>query len=1035
MSRRPERVLLLLAVGVLALAPSWALDPQRPLRWAKLDSWTKRDGLPTQGINLIRQFRDGYLWMCTEQGLVRFDGLRFVTFDRANVPALRASWISDALEFPSGTVLVATFDGLYRKRGNSWLEITALPRGTRYNALLPTTHGTILAIHSRGVLEVTETDATPYRISDGAGRAPDIAIVHAQFDTAGVLWVIADNGHRLLRIENQVAVEHKLTATSDSVLSRLAKDSHGRIWLAGETMPILVQNGDQFEPVISTPPLPQLPVDSLSIDRHDATWIGFRDGGIGRIYQGKLDRLSREMLLGTSSAINLAFDDDGSLWYRSSLGLARLRDAPIAMLSPREGAPGKHLTAVLADSRGRLWVGAYGTGLARLENSAWRLMIPGSEAGGMLIPALAEDSQGSVWYGTVRAGFGYFANGEQRVSIPSSRDNDVILALTPEPNGTAVLLGAASGAWRATRSSLDRLPFVADGELSPSVGAVLIDRNGVRWAGTFSGQIFFRQHDSWKQIALDPPLSGQVLTLFEDPVGAIWAGTTENGLLRIRDRHVTRVDRRHGLPNDTVYGIALGVTPDEVWVSYPDGIYVTSLQALHEAADGERARIEVERFGVDEGLRPGETVGGGTTLTRAPDGTLYFATTDGVAMIDPRQRFANDRPPRVVIESLVCDGVEHPIDNPSIRLPAGTARCEARFSVLNLRAPARVRSRYRIHGLDPDWTDAADSRVVAFTSPPAGELRLQVIAANESGVWNDEGASLSFQVVPHFWQTWTFATSIALLLAALGYAAHRLRTTVLVRRQSELERVVTARTNDLAEVNRTLESRVEEGIAKLREAERFAAYGQMVAAVAHEVRHPIFAIRTAAHLIGIKSPQVSSELAEPLSIMQRETERMSRLTDDLLQFAKPPALVKTSTSIAALIDESIATVRAGEGWDAIAIESDCEPLPHVTLDKHRMLQVLVNLLENARKHAQGITRVTIHAQPQGDHLQISVVNDGRGIAPEVLPQIFQPFFTRGSGTGLGLPIVHRIVNEHGGTLVCHSQLEHGAEFVISLPLT
>jgi signal transduction histidine kinase len=239
----------------------------------------------------------------------------------------------------------------------------------------------------------------------------------------------------------------------------------------------------------------------------------------------------------------------------------------------------------------------------------------------------------------------------------------------------------------------------------------------------------------------------------------------------------------------------------------------------------------------------------------------------------------------------------------------------------------------------------------------------------------------------------------------------------------------------LEEVNRDLEQRVALGIDRLRATERLAAYGQLVAGVAHEVRHPVFALRAAAYLIAQKAGELGPDLATPIRTLREETDRMSRLMEDLVQFSREPVLARATIDPSELLETTAASFRAAHGDGLPAIVVEVEPgLPQISIDRDRMIQVLLNLAVNARRHAGGVTRIVLGAARRADGgVRLRIANDGRGIDPAVLPRIFEPFYTGGGGTGLGLAIVDRIVRTHGATIAVESGLAAGTSFTIDLP--
>jgi signal transduction histidine kinase len=376
-------------------------------------------------------------------------------------------------------------------------------------------------------------------------------------------------------------------------------------------------------------------------------------------------------------------------------------------------------------------------------------------------------------------------------------------------------------------------------------------------------------------------------------------------------------------------------------------------------------------------------------------------------------------------------------------------RSDSGFMEIAYLAPgSHILYQYRLEGgSEGGWAGPTAERTVHFANLSPGRYRFLVTAVNADGVESDRPASVSFEILRPLWQRGWFVGLTALLAAGVAGGAYRARVASLHRRQAELARQVAERTRDLLEAkrqleesNRTLEERVERGIAALREAERMAAYGTLVSGVAHEVRHPIFSLQAATYVLGEKLRE-RDDLATQLRILDRETKRMTALMDDLLEFAKPSALSLAEADPASILREAEETFRsaAAEPKPEVVPTSE-QGLPRIQVDRRRLLQVFVNLMENARKHADGITTITLSAaaarDPEGapSGVVFVVTNDGAGMPEDVVRQIFEPFYTTARGTGLGLAIVKRVVAEHGGTIDVESAPDRGTRFTFSIPL-
>ncbi|MCU0230879.1 MAG: ATP-binding protein [Acidobacteria bacterium] len=1022
--------LVALAIATAPAPPALALAPDRPLSWAQVTRYTVREGLPSNAVVDLAQDAQGFLWVGTEEGLARFDGTRFVVF-RAPSAGLPSSFVRRLLVARDGSLYVATTAGLARAQGGRFATLSFDPgeRDANVSALTEAPDGRIL-VAFRDRLAVVDGD----RVAP-LGLAPG-GVTELAADRAGRLYALLDNGRRLALLADGQWTPVEAGLAAEERIGALAVDRDGTVWAATGSGRLLRAEGPAL--VDSPQRWSATPDDAARIAAASPSglWIATLSGRLVRFGAGTAEPV--ELAPGGAQLNAVLEDRDGNVWAAAGgAGLMRLRDAAVVTLGAREGWPGDAMAAVYSDRRGRIWLGPQPGGVKRLDPAGWRdlPLVPGAVQPPVL--SIVEDADGAVWLGTAYAGL-FRVDADDRVTRVSEAPPEVYLWLAASPRDRAIRGAASGGPLVLADGRAERVPLENVEDAAPT--ATLVDRAGRWWVGTSGAGLLVRDGAVWRDAAPGLPRPPYVTTVREDDAGTIWASTVGAGLWRVAEPDgsgptaLAAVGTAQGLPTDTIYD-ALDDGRGGIWLPTPRGIVHVARDELLAVADGRAPTLRARLLSIEDGLAAGECNGGGHAATRTSDGRLLFATPAGVALVEPARRFEPAQPPVAAIEELTCDGTAIDlVGSPPPRLPAGTVRCEVRYTAAALGAPERVVFSYRMSRLDQDFVAAGPQRAATYTHLPPGEHLFEVVAADRDGAWRSAPAALSFTVAPHPWQTAWFWGLAGLGLAGLVYAGHRRRVRRLVAQQRELERKVAARTTELAEANRTLEQRVADGIERLRGAERMAAYGEMVAGVAHEVRHPIFSLRSAAYLIAHKAGPLKDEIAQPLAALDRETARMTRLMDDLLHFARPPALRRAPTALRPLLETAAATVRDGGGWDDLALEIDASAaLPEVPLDRDRMLQVLVNLLENARKHASGLTLVRLAARAVPNGVELEVENDGAGMGPGVREQIFEPFFTRGSGTGLGLAIVRRIVTDHGGTIAVDSTPESGTRFTIRLP--
>jgi signal transduction histidine kinase len=423
-------------------------------------------------------------------------------------------------------------------------------------------------------------------------------------------------------------------------------------------------------------------------------------------------------------------------------------------------------------------------------------------------------------------------------------------------------------------------------------------------------------------------------------------------------------------------------------------------------------------------------------------------------MVDPLRITKNPAPPNVLIETAELNGRPYAL-NEQVVAPPGPGRLKFEYTALSLLVPERVRFKIQLEGFDKTWQDAGILRSSTYTNIPPGEYRFRVKACNNDGIWNETGASFAFRLKPHFYQTyWFYAMCLVGLIYVIN-GVQRFRFKQLRAREATLSLMVEERTRDLIvaqkqlqlsnlklmESNETLEQRVQAGIDALREAERMAAYGNMVAGVAHEVRQPLFALQAAAYVLADKLKETPA-VQQQLKTLDREARRMAALMDDLLEFARPAAPHLEETAPTAVLQDAVESFQASPQNNGIELKIDAAPdVPRVMMDRGRIQQVFTNLLINAQKHGGDTGRVTLSVdtvpllpgEAKIKWIRFEVTDNGKGIPAEHLDHVFEPFYTTGKGTGLGLAIVHRIVTDHNGLIKVDSAPGEGAKFTIFLP--
>lgn len=781
---------LLVLVG-LAPPPALALDPSRRLADYTHDTWSMAHGLPHEGIAAVLQTRDGYLWVATLDGVARFDGARFEVFDLIRTAGLPTNVVVALAEAQDGAVWMGTRDGLVRYHQG---------RFTAYS--------------------------TEQGLSSNAVRCLLVG-------RDGALWIGTRWGG-LNRLHNgQVTAYTRSDGLQHDDVRSLAEDPAGGVWVGSAGGLNFVREGRVTAPPLATNPVARL-VSALHVDRKGTLWVG-TDATLWEIPDPARHREAGVPLPATrryaGTEVRAFFEDQfGSLWVGLGWGVARVRGDRFEVATERERLSHHHVRSLTGDREGSLWIGTDGGGLNRWRDAS--IVLWPDSATAMPLLAVYRAADGAMWAGGNCGGAARWANGvATRVTTADGLPSDCVQSLAGEPSG-AVWIGTVAGAARWYRGKVtsvyttanglpqnqvmsiavgrrgdlwfgtggEGLLHVDGGTLTrygqdnglahPDIRAIVEARDGAVWIGTLGGGLARWQDGAMTRLSRADGLSSDhVLTITEDPDGTLWVGTNGGGLNRLRDGRIAHFSSANGLPSDSVFRI-LDDGRGALWMSSHRGIFSVTRQQLEDVALGRTARLTPRWFGAPDGLPGGGALGGTQPAgDRDPDGRLWFPTLRGPAVVDPEHLVHNAIAPQVHIERVRVDGLD--VSGEALRrLGPGARNMEIDYTALSFIAPSQVRFKYHLEGYDDEWVETGARRTAYFTNLPPGSYRFRVIASNNDGVWNEEGDAIAFQLRPRFYQTRVFYGLCLAAVAALVWAAVRVRERRLRDRERELAREV-----------------------------------------------------------------------------------------------------------------------------------------------------------------------------------------------------------------------------------------------------
>ncbi|MBP7866687.1 MAG: diguanylate cyclase [Acidobacteria bacterium] len=810
--------------GMAILIPGLTAGPTPPLSALRHESWGKENGIPS---NLwgVAQTLDGYLWLASDDGLVRFDGVRGVCFNRQNVPAMSMNLVSGVLAARDGSLYAAILSGgllrCHQGEFRTWTSRDGLP-GDTVTALAEGTDGSVwIGTLNGGLARLWGGALSVHRGGKGQDTLPAVSALCP--DGSGGLWIgtleglFHFEGGRLNRCEDKEGMPPVLVRA-------ITLDRQGRLWVATHQNGLYCREGGLFRNVGADAGLPSR-LASLREDRRGRLWIGTIHDGIFCLSDGRLDRFAPDAIKGLWVR-GICEDREGALWFAlPEGGLHRLRDAAVATYGATEGLPAFRVRGLFCGPDGvlraagpdgvfRFLPGSDGPGGPGREG------VPSPVAGGArFVPegrwpsrsvhalSLAMDKSNRLWAGT-KSGELYLLRGQawQPVPLHDLRAAFSITALLAEGDG--MILGCYGQSRMANLYRIDTpgaRPVALEFEGLPrdaSVTTLARDRSGALWVATFGSGLF--RVEGGRAVRYHPGnglASDYVLTLFEDDRGDLWVGTVD-GLNRVRGGKAQGIPGKSPLAREAIAAV-IADDSGHLWFGTPGGLFRCAAESLRRVADGMPAPLELAVFNESDGMRSASCNGGfNGAACRMPDGTLCFSTEAGVAMVDPARLPRNPHPPPVVVESMEADRLPVPLvpgRTDVLNIAEGRRDFAFRYTALSLLVPARVRFRYRLEGYDRGWIDAEDRREAYYTNLGPGRYAFRVTACNNDGVWNEAGDTVTFEIQPRFDQTAGFRAGIAVAVGFLVILLFRLHTRRVRRGGEELEQRIRDRTRELDE--------------------------------------------------------------------------------------------------------------------------------------------------------------------------------------------------------------------------------------------
>ncbi len=1055
--------------------------------------WTIDDGLPINTVNQVVQDDDGYLWFTTYDGIVRFDGIEFVTFNHSNTPEIphnRATeihkqdgvgiWVSmehegvllinekgfhhfgveqgfsssdvtQILEDKSGTMFFVTHTGLYIYKDESFRKFfngkDIWQNQTRFvfedfdgSKWISTNNGLVHALNDGSFKE--------YSVSEDQNEN----IFFTTFRSAeGELLAGSSSGLYILQ-NGELVSPREFNVLDDSDVYRVFELEEVSV-ISSYKGVYLYQNGRLSKPY--DPFRKDNEAYHISMKDSDGQlWLIGDRGTLSILRNGEIVDSEALRATGLTYFIYAFQDREKNIWVTTPReGIIRIKKALVRTIGKKEGLSEDNILGMLQDSKGRYWIGTRGGGLNLIDRNQISHFKEHRDIASSVVQSIAEDSSGNIWIGNYQKGLNRI-NEYGRIThhlLGETFNMNNIHALYTTDNGQ-LWIGSYGGLFKYSEKESERHLFTTnDGLAGNKIRYITEAEDGSLWIGTLDGGVSHFEGDEFTNYTVDEGLSSnniRSIYIDKDDQNVIWVGTENNGLNRIKYGEITSIGTEDGLPNYNIHWISED-DAGRLWMSSNNGIIRIGKNSLNDYLDGLSSSFRMRVFGTNEGMRNQE--GNGSIQEagmRDNKGAFWFATQKGVAIFEQELHAQNNFVPKVIIKEV--SSTEGSVTSDSVIFPASVNDFTINVHAITFINPKNTRFRYTFSDDEneaQEWVEIGTNREISFNNISPGEYFFKVQATTDEGLWSDQVATAFIEITPKYYQQIWFYFLCVLGFFFLLVVGWKIRYQRLVVKQQEMEAIITEQTKQLREEKIAIQAQkeiIEKQALKLEESNK--TKDKFFSIIAHDLRNPFQALMGYTDYLYKDLENVDSkELKESIGIIKDSSKSLLSLTENLLEWANlQTGKVESEPKkfeLRKLIDENKKLFSQSASRKKIDLSFNIEEEIQLYADKNMIDTIIRNLVSNAIKFTLEGGKVEVSASAKEKSCSIIVSDNGIGMSPEILHGVLSlnSKTTREGtndeqGSGLGLVLCKEMVEMNNGTLEIESEESKGTTVSVIFPL-